>query len=69
MFSSMSPSVTQGLFGSSFTAAAAGPPEKQQQKKATVAAPYSSIGAWAEEVLYGKRCVLVRVCMCVCVDV
>eukprot|EP00983_Pelagomonas_calceolata_P127414 1161401-Pelagomonas_calceolata.AAC.14 len=51
----MSSSVTQGLFGSSFTAAAAAPPAGAEKQKKTVAAPYGSIGAWAEEVLYGKR--------------
>uniref|UniRef100_A0A7S3RA13 Uncharacterized protein n=1 Tax=Dunaliella tertiolecta TaxID=3047 RepID=A0A7S3RA13_DUNTE len=55
MFSNMSSSVTQGLFGSSFTAAAAAPPAGAEKQKKTVAAPYGSIGAWAEEVLYGKR--------------
>lgn len=41
-----------------FTAAAAAPPANGGgAKKTSVAAPYSAMGAWAEEVLYGKRCV------------
>lgn len=54
MFPSMSGNVMQSLFGSSFTAAAAAPPA-EQQKKTVVAAPYGNIGAWAEEILYGKK--------------
>ena len=43
---------------------AAPPATGEKPKKAVVAAPYGSMGAWAEEVLFGKRCVWLWVWAC-----
>lgn len=65
MLASLSSSLRAGLLGN-FTASAAGPPGTEQ-KKAPPAAPYSALGAWADEVLNGKRCArlgwVARACM------